>query len=174
MPILNLSCANCNKSFKKDASQYRAKGGKYCTRKCTAEAKRLNKSEKKLKEEKRIYDQQYRAKNLERIKQNKHNYFKMTYDPIAESLKRKTEEYRKRHREYLSNPKYKEYKKWYDQERRSKLAYGDEWWEVHTALLGLEAEIKKNMTKYEIRLQNQTINKAQRRIRNGTTQRGYA
>lgn len=123
---------------------------------------------------KRLYDIEYRKKNIEKIKAAKIEYFKRTYDPVKWSKIRRTDAYRKKHKKYLNTPEYKEWKKEYDQEYRSTKIYGPEWSEVHRILLGLETQIKENTTKYDIRLQNQTLNKAQRRIRNGTTKRSYS
>lgn len=174
MKTIRLTCAACNVKFDKQASQYKAVGGKYCSKKCTGIGRRKNLTKEQKAENKRLYDIEYRAKNLAKIKAAKRENHLKNYDPVKWSKIRRTDAYRKRHKAYLNTPEYKEWKKNYDRNYLSTKKYGEEWKDCHHILLDLEDHIKTVTTKYEIRLQNQTFNKAQRRIRNGTTQRGYA
>lgn len=117
---------------------------------------------KKLKRE---YDKEYRARNKERIKERKAEYFKKTYDPIKASEKRKTVEYRERHKLYCRREKYKnEYKIDYDRKYRAKKKYKD-FNEAFLLLLDLEKEIRKRATAYEIRIMHGNYNRAQKEKR---------
>lgn len=89
----------------------------FCDRKCAGLARRKNKTVKQKKLEKRLYDMQYRRKNLKRLKAQKKAYFILTYDPIKAARARK-----KRmplHVEYCRQPEYRKYKRAYDEERRA-------------------------------------------------------
>lgn len=119
---------------------------------------------------------QYRSKNKEMLKAKKHAYFKKVYDPVKAAEIRRTEEYREYRRQYMScymTENRIEDKRIYDRNRRSTIKYG-EYAECHILLMDLENEVKKHITKYEARLQNGILNKAQQRGRNGTIKRSYS
>ena len=68
-------CRTCEKEFLSHTSAR----GKYCTRTCSHEARRLHIPKAELVERKRLYDIQYRSKNRERLKAKKSEYFKRVY-----------------------------------------------------------------------------------------------
>ncbi len=134
----------------------------YCGRACAGLARRKNKSDAQKKAEKRDYDMEYRRKNLEMLKRKKAEHYLKTRDPEKEAAYRKTRMHL--HVEYCRQPKYKAWKKKYDAQYRAKKLYG-EFWESFLLIMGIEAEVTKRMSNYEIRLENGTINKAQQRRR---------
>lgn len=162
-----VACSHCGTLIEKAAgSVNRAqKLGKplFCNKTCFGLSRRAGKSLEQKKEEKRLYDMEYRAKNLELIKQRKADYFKQTYDPVkaAEGRKKRMPQ----HVEYCRRPEYKVYKQSYDAQYRAKKLYG-EYHEAFLLLLQIDREVEARASKYEIGLTNGTINKAQTRRRN--------
>lgn len=171
------NCHHCgNKHFKSTGHYNRAKKlglNLFCSRTCAGKNKRSNKTVEQKKEEKRIYDKNYRALNYERLKPKKKAYFKKVYAENPEKFRLERKRKYKKHLEYLSTPEYKEWKKAYDRKYRCKQEFG-EYWEAASLLLDLENEILKRATKYEIKLKNNTLNKALQRGRNGQVKRGYS
>ncbi len=161
-----ITCAHCGKeSEKRTGIVNRAiKLGKplYCGRKCFGLASRNIKTPDQLKEEKRIYDMEYRRKNKALLKAKKAEYFQRTYDPERAAIdRRKT---MRRHIEYCRTSEYKAWKKEYDRTYRAKKTYG-EFWESFLLLMDVEQEVESRMNKYQIRLESETYNKTQRRHR---------
>lgn len=158
-------CAHCGKANDKAASHVnraRAAGlNLYCDRRCSGLGRRDGKTTAQRKEEKRLYDIQYRAKNLEWIKAKKRAHFQRTYDRKAAA------EYRKQrmhlHVEYCRRPEYKAWKKEYDRKYRAK-EFGD-YAEAYMLTLDLNREIKERTSRHEVKYQNGGTNKAQRRKR---------
>lgn len=133
----------------------------YCSRRCSGLAKRKHRTKTELKERKRLYDQEYRATNLASITAKKAAYAKATYDPAkARIARRKT---MPRHVAYCRQPKYKAYKHRYDAERYAR-QFGP-FAEAHKVMMALKREIKHRSTDYEIRQENQTFGKSQKRRR---------
>ena len=133
----------------------------YCDRKCSSANKKTSKAEKI--ELKRLYDEQYRLKNKDSLKVSKAEYNKRTYDPVKAAVKRKKN--MARHVEYCRQPEYKEKKKQYDRNYRAKLKYG-ELWEVAVLAMQIQDEVLSKMTRYQIDLESNTLNKKLRRTRN--------
>jgi hypothetical protein len=129
---------------------------------CAGFGRRKNKTADQKKEEKRLYDIAYREKNLARIKAGKHEWFKRTYDPAAAAIERKKK--MPQHVEYCRRPEYKAYKQKYDQQYRAKKIYG-EFHESFLILQKIDQEVASRASKYDIALENGTINKAQHRRR---------
>lgn len=158
-------CAHCGKTNDKAAghvNRARAAGlNLYCDRRCSGLGRRDGKTTAQRKEEKRLYDIQYRAKNLEWIKAKKRAHFQRTYDRKAAA------EYRKQrmhlHVEYCRRPEYKAWKKEYDRKYRAK-EFGD-YAEAYMLTLDLNREIKERTSRHEVKYQNGGTNKAQRRKR---------
>lgn len=111
--------------------------------------------------EKRLYDMAYRAKNRAMLKAKKAAYFQRTYDPVKAAKVRKKRMHL--HVEYCRQPRYKAWKRSYDQKRRDS-EYGP-FAEAARLAINLNREIKGRMSNYEIRLENQTLNKRQGRTR---------
>lgn len=164
---MKFRCAHCKKVNDKPAGQVnraRAEGLKlFCNRSCFGLSRRLYKTKAERVEEKRVYDQKYRAANLERIKAEKREYFKRTYDPVKAAVERKKR--MPKHVEYCRRPEYRVKKAAYDQKRRD-AEYG-EFAEVARITIDLNREIKGRMTNEEIKWENGTANKSQFRKRGG-------
>ncbi len=162
---MRIICAHCGKGAHQATgavNRARRKGAPlYCDRICAGLSRRKHKTKAQKVEEKRLYDAQYRAKNLARIKAEKKAYFRKTYDPDAARVERK-----KRapfHAEYCRRPEYRRWKSDYDLKRRAK-EFG-EYAESYLILHDINKEVSSRMSKYDIYLANQTYGKAQRRRR---------
>lgn len=134
----------------------------FCGKDCFGISRRKNKTIFQKKEEKRIYDEKYREKNLEMLKAKKRAYHTNNYDPKTAAVYRK-----KRmplHVEYCRQPKYKEWKKKYDSYYRATKLYGD-FSESFLLLQDIEKEVDSRMSRYEIYQANGTLNKHQTRRR---------
>lgn len=165
--MAQIICANCGEISEKTNSHInrarKLNKSLYCSRVCFGLASRVNKTPAQLKEEKRLYDIQYRINNKQLLKENKSAYFHRTYDPEKAAIKRK--ENMHRHVEYCRTPHYKAYKKQYDRKYRAKQDYG-EFWESAILSLEIHEEVESRMSQYQIKLESQTLNKCQRRKRN--------
>lgn len=163
-------CAHCGKVADRPAghvNRSRAQGLRlFCGRKCSGLAKRKHKTVAQKKEEKRLYDIEYRAKNLEWIKAKKRAHFQKTYDRKAAA------EYRKQrmhlHVEYCRRPEYRAWKREYDRKYRAK-EFGA-FAEAYMLTLDLNREIKERTSRHEVKYQNGATNKAQRRKRQAETE----
>ncbi len=153
-------CAHCGKKSNKPPSAVnRAKRDGleiYCNRKCSGLGRRKHKTKAQKIEEKRLYDEQYRAKNLAMITEKKREYFQRTYDPVKAAIGRKRRA--KQHAEYCRQPEYREWKKGYDKQYLAKKNYGD-FGDAFLVLMDVEKEINSRITRYEVYQQNGTINK---------------
>lgn len=154
-----MNCAYCGEQITKKIH----KGCKnaYCNRECSGLGRRNNKTEQQKKEEKRLYDIEYRNKNIESIKEKNKTYFKKHYEANPEKYRQKRKDNYKRHLEYLNTPEYKAYKKEYDKKYRAKKQYG-EFWESAIILQDIELQIDNREVKQQLNL----INKSQKRKRN--------
>lgn len=162
----NIACAYCGKAHylcEGHVNRALKKGlNLYCGRKCSGLSRRMNKTEQQKKEEKRLYDEQYRAKNIEMLKEKKREYHKHSYDPVIEAQRRKLK--MPRHIEYCRHPEYREWKSGYDKQYRAKRYHGD-FWESFLVLQDIEKEIATRVTRTEIYTLNGTLNKHQQRRR---------
>ena len=164
---MKFRCAHCGKTADKAAghvNRARERGlNLYCGRRCSGLGRRTGKTKAQRKEEKRLYDIEYRAKNLETIKVKKRAYFQRTYDRKAAA------EYRKQrmhlHVEYCRRPEYKAWKREYDRKYRAK-EFGA-FAEAYMLTIDLNRAIKGVMTNEQIKWENGTANKAQFRKREG-------
>lgn len=112
-------------------------------------------------EEKRLYDAEYRRKNRAMLKAKKAAYHLATYDPDAARIKRKKRA--ASHAEYCRQPSYKLWKREYDRRLRAR-EYGP-FADAYQLTIDLNREIKSRNTNYEIRQQNETFGKSQKRER---------
>lgn len=144
----------------------------YCSRKCSGLGRRCTKPIEQKKEEKRLYDIEYRSKNIERLKIVGKAWHEKDYAANPEKYRSYRKSRSDRHNEYCRQPAYKVKKHIYDRIRYAKENFGD-MWESHVAIMAIDEEILKHMSKYEIRLENKTLNKALQRSRNGKTKRSY-
>ena len=85
---------------------------------CSGLGRRKNKTDGQKKQEKRLYDMEYRAKNREMLKRKKRAYFQRTYDPAKAAIERK--QGMPQHLEYCRRPAYKEWKRDYDRRLRAR------------------------------------------------------
>jgi hypothetical protein len=118
---MDVRCARCGKPVNQDVGSINRALRRglplFCGRKCFGLSRRKGKTKAQRKEEKRIYDMQYRAKNRALLKAKKAAYNKRTYDPVKAAEKRR--ENMPRHVEYCRQPEYKTYKSNYDRNRRA-------------------------------------------------------
>ncbi len=164
-PPLKIICPHCKRKADKPAgtvNRARQIGAPiYCSRLCSGLGRRKWKSPAQKKEAKATYDAIRRAKLFRRIKAEKAEYHKRTYDSKAAAEKRRLT--MPRHVEYCRQPKYKAYKAEYDRRRRA-AEYG-EFAEAYTLMLSIDRAVNARMSDYEVRVANGTINKTQQRKR---------
>ena len=166
MALVEIKCETCGRTaFKQKGSVNRARkigAPLYCSRACAGIARRRFKTPEQKKEEKRLYDIEYRRRNRDRIRAKKAEYFKRTYDPAKAAVERKKR--MAQHVEYCRRPEYRQYKKAYDRQYRAKRLYGG-FWEAYLLTLDIRNEVLRQRTDYEIRLENGTLNKRSQRRR---------
>lgn len=114
-----------------------------------------------MKEEKRIYDLKYHAENRSKRLAQKRKYHKKTYDPIKAAKERKKR--MPKHVEYCRQPWYREWKREYDARYRAK-EFGS-FADAYRLTLELNREIKRRFNHEEIKYEEGSRNKAQRRKR---------
>ena len=134
----------------------------FCDRFCFGKSRRKYKTISQRKLEKRLYDMEYRALNVARLKREKAEWFQRTYDPEKARIIRAKN--MPRHVEYCRRTIYKAYKREYDKSYRAQQDYGD-FWEAGMLLIELDNEIAQRATKEELALAKGTVNKAQTRRR---------
>lgn len=153
---MRYNCAQCGKECDKPSGHVkraRERGlNLYCGRVCSGLGRRrkVQPTKDELIERKRLYDIEYRAKNLARIKADKAAYYAANHD------RDKEREYRQRtmarHVEYCRSPEYRAYKHVYDVTRGAKERYG-EFWECFLLSQQIhEAAVEKAGGKYELLL----------------------
>lgn len=164
---MKIVCATCGRSSEKPAGSVNraiAKGAPlYCDRNCSGIARRKFKTQNQRKEEKRLYDIEYRRRNRDLLRAKKAEYHRRTYDPTQAATQRK-----KRmpyHVEYCRRPEYRQYKRSYDRQYRAKRNYGS-LWEAFLLTMEIRDEVLRHSSDYEIRLEKGTLNKSVQRRRN--------
>ncbi len=159
-------CAHCGKTADKAAGHVKRARDRglnlYCDRRCSGLGRRHHKTKAQRREEKRLYDIEYRANNPALLKAKKREYHKRTYDPAKAAVVRKAN--MTRHVEYCRQPEYRRKKKVYDRKHLAEKFFGP-FAEAAMLLNDLNLEINGRMNRHEIRYQNGTTNKAQRRKR---------
>lgn len=167
-------CAHCGKPVKQPIGAInralRMGLRLYCDKVCSGLGRRVEKSKAQKVEEKRVYDEQYRQRNLAMLKAKKAAYFQATYDPAKAAIGRKAR--MAQHVEYCQRPEYKAWKREYDRAYRAKADFGP-FWESALLLLQVDEEVSSRMTKYEIYAANGTLNKSQQRKRDYENSVGY-
>src|SRR6266481_5369146 len=90
---MKFTCAHCGKRRDKhpNAVNRAQRDGLrlFCDRRCSGLGRRKHKPKAQRIAEKRIYDTEYRQKNLARITERKAAYFQRTYDPELARIVRK-------------------------------------------------------------------------------------
>lgn len=164
---MKFNCARCGKVTDRPAghvNRSRVQGNSlYCGRKCSGLGRRKGKTKAQKKEAKRLYDADYRIRNEAELKLKRAAYFQATYDPKKAARERKKRAHI--HAAYCRQPAYRAWKSGYDRQRRAN-EYG-EFAEAFQLTIDLNREIKSRSTNYEIRQQNQTFGKTQKREREG-------
>lgn len=149
---MQITCAHCGKQSDKPASavnRARAAGlSLYCDRVCSGLGRRKNKSLDQKREEKRLYDAEYRAKNRAMLKAKKAAYHRRTYDPEQARVDRKKRS--AQHAEYCRRPEYREWKREYDRRHRAVKHYG-EYADSFLLVMDIRAECLSQMSDYEMR-----------------------
>lgn len=162
---MNFRCAFCGEQADRPAghvNRSRAAGNNlYCSRDCSGLGRRTHKTKAQKVEEKRLYDKEYRARNLALIKAKKRAYFAKTYDPATAAVVRKAR--MPYHVEYCRRPEYKAKKREYDKRARAN-EYGP-FADCFLLLQDIQKEVLARMSRYEIGLANGTINKNLKRRR---------
>ena len=170
---MQFNCAQCGKEADRPTghvNRARARGmSLYCSRECSGLGRRSGKTSEQRKEEKRVYDVDYRSRNLASIKAKKAAHYQKTRDPVKEAAKRK--ERMPLHVEYCRRPEYRAKKKVYDRKYRAVKHYGA-FADCFLLVMDIRDECLSRMTDYEIRLEKGTINKALKRKRDD--QRAYS
>lgn len=163
---MKIVCAHCGKRIDKPTGEItRARNAGlhlYCGRRCSGLGRRKHIPRSVLRLKKKLYDAEYRKKNLALLKAKKHAHHLRTYDPIKAAIERKKK--MPRHVEYCRRPEYKRWKSKYDRRYRAVRNYGP-FAEVAMLTTDLNREIKGRMTTYDIKRQNDTTNKVQFRRR---------
>ena len=160
-----IRCAHCNnRSCKPAGAVTRARkieAPLYCNRTCAGLARRTGKTKAQKVEEKRIYDADYRTKNLDLITVKKAAYYQRTRDPVKEAAARKKR--MPAHVAYCQRPEYVVWKSEYDRRYRAR-EYGP-FAESFMLLHDIDREVNNRMSDYEVRGLNGTRNKRQQRRR---------
>lgn len=168
---MKIACAHCGKKSDKPAGQVnRARSAGlnlYCNRRCSGLGRRKGLTKAEKREAKRLYDIEYRAKNLETILERKKEYHKRTYDPVEAAKVRKVR--MPYHVEYCRQPAYRAKKREYDRKHRA--AEFGEFAEAYMLTIDLNREIKGRTTNEQIKWQNGTANKTQSRKRAGNPEK---
>ncbi len=136
----------------------------YCSRVCSGLARRVNRTEEEKKKIKADYDAKYRF--TDKSKESKKRY-NQTPEGRA-TQKRNREQQKENHRKYIQSEEYRKWKQAYDQKYHSKKKYGD-FWEASIILQRIEEIVLPE--KDQIRIQNGTCNKSQKRKRLWNSQR---
>lgn len=135
----------------------------YCNRTCAGVGRRKEPiTEAEQKAAKRQYDIEYRAKNADRLKAEKAERFRRTYDPAKAAVERRAR--MPRHIEYCRQPEYRKWKADYDRKFRAQKQFGP-FAEAFLVLQDLQTEVLSRASRYEIDLQNGKLNKATNRRR---------
>lgn len=165
MAMVAFRCAHCGKRAEKEAGHVNRSQSLglrlFCNLRCAGLGRRKHKTKAQMIEEKRVYDAEYRRKNLARIKARKRAYFQRTYDPEKARIERKKR--MPKHVEYCRRPEYKVYKSKYDRKYRANKfgAFAD----AYLLTVDLNRAIKERASNAEIKWENRTANKAQFRRR---------
>lgn len=144
-----LVCSHCGVAFEREAGhvnrQRRRVGAHvpfFCSQQCTGARRRLFKTKAQKVAEKAAYDRVHRAKNLDRIKAAKREYFKRTYNPETARVKRleRAAWQREYGAAYRATPEWQQHKREYDKQLRA-AEYGD-FAECHQLLIALEKTVR--------------------------------
>ncbi len=136
----------------------------YCSKLCSALARKDNKSIEQKKSEKAEYDRVYREKNEAALKVKRHNWFMQDYAANPEKYRQFRKDKYQKHLEYLSTPEYKAWKKKYDRRYHSSKKYG-EFGECAVLLEEIEQILVQHIPRHERYVDKNSYNKSQKRKR---------
>ena len=165
-----IACCTCGKAVKQRSSAIgRAlRDGKplYCDRTCAGIARRRQEpiALEELKARKKAYDAERRVRKHDELCAKKRAHYYANRDRILAEHAAYRAEHMARHVEYCRRPEYKAWKAKYDRQHLARRKFG-EFAEAALLLRDIETEIDKRASKYDIYMQNGTINKAQTRRR---------
>lgn len=156
------TCPNCNKVFLVYVGYLNKANNigapRYCTKACSALARKINRSDEEKKRIKSEYDKKRRTELGEAYLAKKREQWKARYDPVQAA------EYRKKrmhiHVEYCRQPEYRQYKKQYDEQYHAKKKFGEF---AESALL--LTKIYSLIDNREVKADNNLITKSQKRKR---------
>jgi hypothetical protein len=164
---MKYACARCGKTADRPTghvNRSRAAGMKlFCSRRCFGIARRKGKTKAQRREEKRLYDINYRATSPT-LKARRRAFHLRTYDPVKAAKVRKKQ--MPRHVEYCRQPWYKKWKSEYDARHRAK-EFGA-FAEAYRLTVELNKEIKRRITNEDLeasKYQDRRRNKKQSRQR---------
>lgn len=169
------SCSVCGVHFQRENGQanrtLRLAGAIYCSKICSGQGRRIERSDAEKRALKADYDRQYRAENADMLRSKKAKHHRETYDPAQAAIVRKNR--MPKHVEYCRRPGYRKWKAEYDKKYCARKGFGD-FGEAAIILNQLEAEIASRASRVEISRANGTLNKHQARRRDyeRQTQRG--
>jgi hypothetical protein len=162
-------CPKCNRPFECANGRYnraQAIGAPlYCGKFCAGWARRKPKlSGEERRAAKAAYDRARRARLLDEIKAQKRAHYYANHERILAQERAKRPQKRIYHAEYCRQPEYVAKKAEYDKAHRAKKMFGP-FADSFLALQTLESEIDARASRYEVYMQNGTINKALMRRR---------
>lgn len=162
----DMSCPQCATQFQAAQSHVnraaRCGSPVYCGRVCAGIARRKNKTAEQKRKEKADYDNARRIALADKIKAEKAEYHRRTYDPEKAAIERKRR--MPKHVEYCRRPEYRAKKAEYDREYRAKVEFG-EFWEAAIIALDIRRTCLELSDDTEIRRVSGTLNKHQNRRR---------
>jgi len=149
---MEITCPVCGKKKEVTTGNYNraVKIGAplFCGKACSGiHRRKAQKGIEQKKLEKAEYDKDRRSRLSDRIKREKAEYFRRTYDPVKAAEDRKKR--MPRHVEYCRREEYKKWKVEYDKRYRARTEYG-EFAEAFLALMEVEKEIDSRMTRFEV------------------------
>lgn len=166
MSKVQIICAQCGETATKEAggvSRSRSLGAPlFCSRQCSANARRVSRTDAEKRAAKAAYDVEYRNRDVGARKAAKAEYHRRTYNPMTAAGKRKAR--MPSHVEYCRRPEYRKWKAEYDRKYLARKQFGP-FGEAAIILNQLEAEIFSRASWIEIRATNGTLNKHQQRRR---------
>ncbi len=166
---MRLTCPMCHGSFECATGRYnraQAIGAPlYCCKTCAGLARRTPRpTEQERRASKAAYDRERRQRLGERLRAEKRAHYQANRARILADMTRKRPAKMAAHIEYCRRPEYRAYKSEYDKRRLARKQFG-EFADAALTLRSLETEIDAKASRYEVYMQNRTINKAQTRRR---------
>lgn len=166
-----IKCKFCGNDFQRALATVKLHGAKFCSRRCSGQARVVPMTESERKAAKSEYDARRRnGPERARILAEKRGDYYKNRERYRRywAKKRKQPGYKKMMRDYLAGywtPELKALKKDYDRKFRAKRQFGP-FWESHYLIQLINDEVLRQTTKYDCRISRGYYNKAQLRRRN--------